>query len=82
MKLLEYGTERKIVLSILVETCPECGHDLLNYIITCYPPIPVKYCPHCGWRYEDVSNEIIRVPFTPPNIRQENTYEHNSYEML
>lgn len=67
---------------IVIETCPECGSDLLNYVITCYPPIPVRYCPHCGWRHEDIRNEIIRVPFTPPSIKILNREGNNNEDKL
>lgn len=48
---------------IIIETCPKCGHDLMDEIICTYPPIPVKRCPKCGWRWEGEPEQILRVPF-------------------
>ena len=47
---------------ILIETCPNCGSDLLTEVVTTYPPIYVTRCPKCGWNHETRS-EIVRVPF-------------------
>lgn len=48
---------------IIIETCPRCGHDLVDSMIYTYPPIPVKECPRCGWRYERTPEKVVRVPF-------------------
>lgn len=48
---------------IIIETCPICGHDLINEVICTYPPIPRKYCPNCNWFWEGEREETIRVPF-------------------
>lgn len=48
---------------IIIETCPECGHDLENMMLASYPPIPKKVCPRCGWSWTGKPKEIIRVPF-------------------
>lgn len=48
---------------IIIETCPECGHDLIDLVLTAYPPIPAKQCPRCGWRCEGEQEEVIRIPF-------------------
>lgn len=50
-------------MAIIIETCPKCGHDLLNEVICTYPPIPRKSCPSCGWSWEGEREEVIRVPF-------------------
>lgn len=60
---------------IIIETCPECGHDLVDLVLTTYPPIPAKQCPRCGWRLEGEREEIIRVPFG------ENAYKENTYSL-
>lgn len=52
---------------IIVETCPECGYDLINEQICTYPPIPKKYCPVCGWSWEGTPEPIVRVPFVQEN---------------
>lgn len=48
---------------MIVETCPKCGHDLEQMMLACYPPIPKKYCPYCGWSWTGEPEEVIRVPF-------------------
>ena len=50
-------------MAIIIETCPKCGHDLVNEVICTYPPIPKKSCPSCGWSWEGEREEIVRVPF-------------------
>lgn len=48
---------------IIIETCPKCGHDLLDQVICTHPPIPAKHCPNCGWYWEGEPEQVIRVPF-------------------
>ena len=48
---------------IIIETCPKCGHDLVDVIIATYPPIPKKECWNCGWSWEGKMEEVVRVPF-------------------
>ena len=55
---------------MMIETCPECGGDLMNYVITTYPPITAKKCLRCSWRWEDKTSDIRRVPFVPPKEEQ------------
>lgn len=50
-------------MAIIIETCPICGHDLMNEVICTYPPIPKKSCPSCGWHWEGEQEKVIRVPF-------------------
>ena len=50
-------------MAIIIETCPKCGHDLINEVICTYPPIPKKSCPSCGWSWEGEREEVIRLPF-------------------
>lgn len=50
-------------MAIIIETCPKCGHDLINEIICTYPPIPRKSCPNCGWHWEGEPEKVVRVPF-------------------
>ena len=33
----------------IIETCPICGHDLVDLILTYNPPISKKKCFNCGW---------------------------------
>ena len=48
---------------MIIETCPECGGDLISYVLTSNPPIPGKKCLWCSWRWEGKREEIVRVPF-------------------
>lgn len=48
---------------MVIETCPKCGHDLLESVINTFPPIPRKECFHCGWSWEGKPENVIRVPF-------------------
>ena len=50
-------------MAIIIETCPKCGHDLINEMICTYPPIPRKSCPSCGWSWEGEQEEVVRIPF-------------------
>ena len=58
---------------MIIETCPQCGGDLVNYIITTYPPIPGKKCMSCGWSWEGRGEEIKRVPFDPDRKEENKT---------
>lgn len=49
---------------IIIETCPRCGHYLHDYTICTYPPIPVKKCLQCGWRWEGEPELVTSVPFS------------------
>ena len=50
-------------MAIIIETCPECGHDLIDEMICTNPPIPRKFCPNCGWRWEGKQDEVIKIRF-------------------
>lgn len=47
----------------IIETCPRCGHDLIDIVIATNPPIPRKECLCCGWSWEGEPEKVIRVPF-------------------
>lgn len=47
----------------IIETCPKCGHDLTDLVLTTYPPIPQKKCFNCGWEWTGKAEEVIRVSF-------------------
>lgn len=53
---------------IIIETCPKCGHDLVDEIIATNPPIPRKVCWSCGWSWEGEPEKIMRVPFGGNNL--------------
>lgn len=65
----------------IIETCPECGSDLQDIVKTSYPPQFAKMCMRCGWTYTyDRDDEIVRVPFSPPEKREDVvvTINHNT----
>lgn len=61
-------------MAIVVETCPRCGHDLVDLTIATYPPIPQKKCFECGWLWTGEPEEIIRVPFGGNSFNYDTTY--------
>ena len=68
---------------IIVETCPECGHDLISEQIATYPPIPRKKCFNCGWSWTGVPEKVVRVPFKKhDNYININNCLDNSYEQI
>lgn len=56
---------------LIVETCPECGGDLMSLVLTSYPPISAKSCRNCGWYWEGKPEEIVRVSFKDNKGAQE-----------
>lgn len=52
----------------IIETCPRCGHDLVDIVLTTYPPIPQKKCFNCGWEWSGEREEVMRVPFRPSDV--------------
>ena len=64
---------------IIIETCPKCGHDLMDEVICTYPPIPAKRCPSCGWYWEGKQEQIIRVPFSGNAINTTEAQLLNDY---
>lgn len=63
---------------IVIETCPRCGHDLLDVVVDTMPPIPRKECPNCGWSWEGRPEEVVRVPFGGNMPLEDVTVERNS----
>lgn len=47
----------------VIEICPKCGHDLISSELCVLPPIQVRECPSCGWKWQGRQQEVIRVPF-------------------
>ena len=64
---------------IIIETCPKCGHDLTDLVITTYPPIPQKKCYGCGWEWTGEPEQVIRRPFGGNNINIINQPSLNDY---
>ena len=60
-------------MAIIIETCPRCGHDLTDLVITTYPPIPQKKCFGCGWEWTGEQEEVIRVPFGGNSFKYDDT---------
>ena len=56
---------------IIIETCPKCGHELRDVVITTYPPIPRKECWFCGWFWEGEQEKIVHVPFRGDDFGRE-----------
>lgn len=48
---------------IVIETCPKCGHDLMDVMLTSNPPIPKKECCNCGWSWTGQADQVVRAPF-------------------
>ena len=46
----------------IIETCPICGHDLVDLILTYNPPISKKKCFNCGW------NDYINTDAIMPEV--------------
>lgn len=59
---------------IVIETCPKCGHDLIDVIVATYPPIPKKECWNCGWHWEGEPEQVIRRPFGDNSFYPDNEY--------
>ena len=51
----------------VIETCPECGADIVTVCVATYPPKETKRCLQCGWYWEEKDEDIVRVPFVPPD---------------
>lgn len=67
---------------MIIYTCPECGHDLIDYSLTSDPPISKKECLNCGWNKIIESKEIIRIPFggNGSNMRNATPEEQKSIQ--
>jgi len=55
--------EREEQTVVVIETCPKCGHDLVDICVCTYPPVPKKECWNCGWSWEGKAADVVRVPF-------------------
>lgn len=54
----------------IIEVCPECGADIIDVVLTTYPPRQKKVCSKCDWYWEEEPEEVVRVPFVPPEKRE------------
>lgn len=48
---------------IIIETCPERGHDLTSMMLASNPPIEKRQCLNCGWSWTGKREEVVRIPF-------------------
>ena len=64
-------------MAIIIETCPECGHDLMTEVIYTYPPIARKFCPSCGWTGKDERDEVIRIPYGGNSLLMKYSEDNN-----
>lgn len=46
-----------------IETCPVCGSPIEHIELTTLPPIPIKQCLACGWRWEGKQEAVEYVTF-------------------
>ena len=53
----------------VIEVCPKCGADLIDIVLTTYPPRAKKVCSKCDWCWTEGDEDVIRVPFIPPEKR-------------
>jgi len=67
---------------MIVETCPRCEHNLVSFVLTCYPPVPKKYCPYCGWSWTGEPEEITRVPFMSKDDMYEFGIEESYFDPI
>lgn len=64
---------------MIIETCPICGHDLIDIMFASNPPIPKKECWSCGWSWQGQPEEIVRVPFCDFSIQPDELLALNDY---
>ena len=62
---------------IIMITCPECGHDLIDTAICTYPAISRKECPNCGWFLEG-QREVLRIPFQENDVSITKTFNYGN----
>ena len=48
---------------VIIETCPECGHELTSLCLASYPPQYCKECFNCGWKNKIKQERIIYQPY-------------------
>lgn len=58
----------------IIYTCPKCGSDLEDIVLTSNPPQYMKKCKNlkCDWRYVENPVQVVRIPYVPPE--QESSY--------
>lgn len=53
----------------VIYTCPKCGSDLEEMILTTYPAQHRVYCPNCMWSHDGCTvripyDGVLRIPYT------------------
>ena len=56
---------------MIIYTCPECGHDLTEVILTTYPAKREMCCMNCGWSVI-LKNQIQRIPYPKDEFNTNN----------
>lgn len=51
---------------MIVYTCPECGSDLQEVMLTSYPPQRKMYCNNCNWSHIE-TDKVYKVPYKVEN---------------
>ena len=68
---------------MIIETCPKCGHDLIDVMLASNPPIPKKECWSCGWSWIGEPEEVKRIPFGGNKLVNESLVgESKGYTLL
>ena len=52
----------------IIYTCPKCGADLEEIVLTSNPPQHQKRCRNCGWTHTE-REDVVRIPFVDPSIK-------------
>ena len=63
---------------MIIYTCPKCGYDLTEEVLTCIPPKRNYRCFSCGWCSSQEQNdkeEVIRIPWDE-NMNDRNVHTH------
>lgn len=52
----------------IIYTCPKCGADLEDIVLTSNPPQYMKKCKNlkCDWHYVERPVDVVRIPYVPP----------------
>lgn len=53
----------------IIYTCPKCGADLEELVLTSNPPQHIKRCKNlkCDWMFVEKPQDVIRIPYVPPD---------------
>ena len=51
---------------MIVYTCPKCGSDLQEIVLTSYPPQSKMYCTNCNWSHIE-TDKVYKIPYKVEN---------------